>query len=316
MQRWKDSCDEDDTWSSSSYPLPHLVASQESEEEGEEYRHCNTGSDDEEVIVFEDSAKMANRSWETWGEEMNYLEEGFSPNHFLDDTADRRCKVTVVQSSKNDNGEFLTERKTLGWCLDHGCEEVKAGVWAKSWYFKYLHGNDEGQRLWMDTRNRRLVQERGGRALEIESHIMEQATGLKEKANRDFQRGQYNSALRKYEKAEEIMGGQVMGIYLTASQRTELVRILSNQAECYLRLNNSEEALIRATLALQLDGKHVKSILRRSRAILMGGKSNGSNKTPAETVSMALKDLQHIIDAHKEGMEEAKRLLDSFEHLN
>ncbi|KAG7374445.1 hypothetical protein IV203_013540 [Nitzschia inconspicua] len=317
MERWDEISVQDvDDAELTLYPVPHLVESQDSsddeEDEGFHSIKMNDGEEEEEVVVFEDLTATP-KSWATWGEEI-YLQEGVgrddnnTSSYYCHDERER--KVTLVLSSKDDNGQFVREPKTLGWCLDHDCEEVKPGVWAKSWYFTFLYGENEGRKVWMDTQCRRIVKERGGRAIELEYNEMDKAMTFKEKARRDFQRGQYNSALENYQKAEEIIGGHAKGLYLVANQRGELVKILSNQAECCLRLNKFDVALIKASSALQLDGKHIKSLLRRAKAIILGQKDEVPNFQHTINVSMALIDVQFVIDRHEEGREEATHLRD------
>lgn len=321
-----DAEDEDERdLSSMLYPVPNLVESQDSEEEEEEDNYqwgCTDKEGEEEVIVFE-NLTTGSKSWESWGEgtyNSYYNDEGSNQTTADDNEAtetfgriDRHRKVTMVQSRKDKSGEFVRERKTLGWCLDQGCEEVIPGVWAKSWYFNYLYGEEDGRKVWMDLRNRRLVEERGGRAIELDAAVMDQAIAYKEKAKRDFHRGQYNSAMESYNRAYDVMGGQVMGIYLVAHQRMELVNVLSNQSECCLRLNEYDKAIVHASAALQIEGKHSKSMLRRAKGIVLGKRNN--QKFAAEQplmTAMVVKDLVSIIDKCEEGegWAEAMRLLE------
>ena len=93
---------------------------------------------------------------------------------------------------------------------------------------------------------------------------------LKKKRKSAFNRGQLKTALDCFVKAEELLGGDVTGIYLVPHQRAAMVTLLSNQAECYLRLKKHEEAIVQATKALQLDRRHSKSLLRRAKATISG----------------------------------------------
>ena len=88
----------------------------------------------------------------------------------------------------------------------------------------------------------------------------------KQKSNRDFERGMNNSALENYMKAEETVGGD--GPVMVPDQRAEVVSVLSNQGECFLRMNKHRDAFLKTTSALQMDSSHTKSILRRGRVIL------------------------------------------------
>ena len=78
---------------------------------------------------------------------------------------------------------------------------------------------------------------------------------------------------RKYEKAIQLYEGALS--YFPARMfvapipdRDEMVNILSSQAECYLQLEDYENAGQLATYALLFDGQHVKSRVRRAKAEL------------------------------------------------
>ena len=176
--------------------------------------------------------------------------------------------VVFVKSSKDPTtGDFCRDRKELLWCLQDRCEEAAPGVWTGSWYFTYLLGEKEGRRAWVDSMNRRVVKELGGKAIQIDPDIYRGMLREKDKGNRAFSRGQYKSALDCYLQAEKMMGGEVSGIYLVPNQRAEMVKVLSNQAECYLRMKKYEEAFIQATTALQLDKRHQKSMSRSRKKL-------------------------------------------------
>lgn len=84
---------------------------------------------------------------------------------------------------------------------------------------------------------------------------------LKDHANMDFAAKEYQKALEKYQEC------------LVKEVPNDLKLILhSNSAECYLRLKRAEGALEQAEKALSIDGKHVKSLLRRAKAKKMLGK--------------------------------------------
>lgn len=222
--------------------------------------------------------------------------------------------VTFVRSSKNPKtGDFERERKSLLWCVENGYEEAQPGVWAGSWYFTYLFGEEEGKRAWVETMNKRLVKEAGGRGRQVAPEDYEAMMQLKDKGKRAFQRGQYKTALDCYIKAEELMGGDITGMFLVPHQRAEMVTLLSNQAECYLRLKKYEESIVQATKALQLDKRHSKSLLRRARASIHGSDQFGSDLVTSMAVASAAEDLQAIIHMKGEGIEEAESLMDEME---
>jgi tetratricopeptide (TPR) repeat protein len=301
----------------SCFAIPNLVESRDDEEEEE---CCG----DEVIVVFEQEA-ASDSSWDSWGEQLMIFagwdssrnDDSQSSNPFPGYTSlELAQKLTVVQSNRDSiTGNFVKEQKTLLWCLEQGCEEVKPKVWAKSWYFNYLYGEKEGSVVWRDTRNKRLVKERNGKAIEMDADIFDHMIKWKEKANRDFKRGMYNCALEKYIRAEETIGGEVMGLYLVAHQRAELVYVLSNQAECYLRMNKYQQAFIKGTSALRMDSSHAKSVLRRGRAVLYASlDSTNGNSFSVEAVASAVEDLRSVAQSNeKEGSREAETLLDQFE---
>ncbi|KAL3915862.1 MAG: hypothetical protein SGARI_008092, partial [Bacillariaceae sp.] len=183
---------------SSFFPLPQLVESLDEDENTEEYAN----DDDEVVVVFE--KEDPDSTWETWGEQLLYF-SGWDDfrndgNHTCTNSKfpgySRRelaQKMTVVQSNRDSvTGGFVKGQKELAWCLEQGYEEVQPKVWAKSWYFHYLYGEPKGKRVWVDSQNRRLVKEGNGKAIEIDPNTFNCAMKWKEKANKDFQRGQYN----------------------------------------------------------------------------------------------------------------------------
>jgi len=222
--------------------------------------------------------------------------------------------VTFVRSSKNPKtGDFDRERKSLWWCIENGFEEAQPGVWSGSWYLTYLFGEEEGKRAWVETMNKRLVKEGGGRARQVAPDDYVAMLQQKDKGKRAFQRGQYKGALDCYVKAEELMGGDVTGIYLVPHQRAEMVTLLSNQAECYLRLKKYEEAIVQATKALQLDKRHGKSLLRRAKAAIRGVDQYDSTAASSMAVARAADDLQAIILMEGEGRQEAECLMDEMD---
>jgi tetratricopeptide (TPR) repeat protein len=238
------------------------------------------------------------------------LSDGDSPPGYTLTELERG--VILVRSSKDPQTEdFHRERKSLQWCIEHGCEEAEPGVWSGVWYFTYLFGEQEGRRAWVETMNKRLVKEGGGRAMKVDHRNFCSMLRQKDKGRRAFSRGQYKSALDCYLKAETLMGGDVSGMYLVPHQRAEMVTVLSNQAECYLRMRKYEEAIVRSTAALQLDKRHQKSFLRRAKAIVYGGEDLQSLNVTE--VAEAAEDLQVIIDMKGEGAAEAQDLMNEIE---
>jgi tetratricopeptide (TPR) repeat protein len=220
--------------------------------------------------------------------------------------------VVFVRSSKDPTtGDFYRERKSLLWCVENDCEEATSGVWSGAWYFTYLFGEVEGKRTWVEAMNKRLVKECGGKAMKVDHQEFCAMLKEKDRGNRAFARGQHKKALDSYLKAEKLMGGAVSGMYLVPHQRAELVKVLSNQAECYLRMKKYEEAIVQSTAALQLDKRHQKSMLRRAKAVYYcSDRLQSLNKMVAARIT---EDLQVIIEMKTEGSVEAKELMAEIE---
>jgi ankyrin repeat protein len=97
----------------------------------------------------------------------------------------------------------------------------------------------------------------------VEAEVFAMAREEKERGNAKFLSGDTACALEHY-RAAEIMFGEVIG---TATQREEKVKILSNSSQCLLALGLHAEAAAKASQALALDGRHVKSLLRRAKSL-------------------------------------------------
>lgn len=221
-------------------------------------------------------------------------------------------EVTFVRSSKDpQTGDFYREKKDLSWVLQNGCEEAERGVWSGAWYFTYLFGEKEGKMAWLESMNKRLAKESGGKAIKFDHNEFCNMLRLKAKGNRAFQRGQYKSALDSYLKAEKTLGGEVSGMYLVPHQRAELVKVLSNQAECYLRMNKFEDAIVQATAALKLDKRHGKSRLRRAKGLVYG--ADRLNTLNSMIASRAAEDLQVIMQMNGGECAEAHSLMNEID---
>ena len=90
---------------------------------------------------------------------------------------------------------------------------------------------------------------------------------LKDSGNLAFTSHQYQEAISIYKKC--------LG---TDPNDSLKVILYSNQAECYLRLKNSDKAEESASMALEVDPKHVKSYLRRAKAKVLQKKLNSATE--------------------------------------
>ena len=126
-----------------------------------------------------------------------------------------------------------------------------------------------------------------------------------------------NDAFIKKEYAEAVQhyNDALRTIYQTPlfvaplEQIKEVVNVLSNQAECYLRLKKFRDAGNVATMGLMFDNSHEKSRIRRAKAELaIAGDSY---------LIQAQVDLQEIIENQttKAGVKEAKDFLEQLDEL-
>lgn len=252
----------------------------------------------DEIVLFDDEVLIEEESGD-----YSYHGDDFLTQKT---PSEGRLEVTAVHSRKDpETGDFYRGRRSIQECIDSGLEEVQPGVYSGLWYFLYLFGEKEGKRVWTDSANGRRIRESGGKALRISDDVFASVQREREKGNRSFQRGQYNAALRSYLAAEQLVG--VPGMYLIPEQRDELVKLLSNQAECYLRTMKYDEAKNAASAALVLNKKHLKSILRRAKAVYHGAVKR---KQCNSDVAAAVDDLQAVVEENKGGAQEAQILMD------
>lgn len=88
----------------------------------------------------------------------------------------------------------------------------------------------------------------------------------KQKGNEAFCKEDYGKALEYYDEALSFVG---LNLFVAPEKQVEqVVNILSNQAECYLRLKRFQDAGKAATNALLFINGHEKSRLRRAKAAL------------------------------------------------
>lgn len=92
----------------------------------------------------------------------------------------------------------------------------------------------------------------------------------KAEGNRVFRSGDIDSALAAYNEALRVYSDRCGN----AAQRLEKSKLLSNRAECLLRLNEWEAASRSASIAISLDAACAKARFRRARALCeIGGDS-------------------------------------------
>jgi len=136
---------------------------------------------------------------------------------------------------------------------------------------------------------------------------MDQLLMNKKLGNDAFVKKQYEEAIQHYNTA--LAGIKIPLYIIPTEQIKEVMNILSNQAECYLRLKKFQQVGIMTTMVLMLDNSHEKSRLRRAKAELaIAGDPY---------LIQAQVDLQEILDNHttKTGVKEAKVYLEQMEEL-
>lgn len=278
--------------------------------------------DNDEVVLFEEEVGDGDTDDQQSFPFTTFVSGGGFGGSFNVTGKEPDGEVVFVRSSKDPvTGDFYGEPKTMQWCIDNGFEEVKPGVWSGEWFFTYLFGEEEGRRAWVESTNKRLVKESGGKAMRASVSQLRAMLTEKQKGNRAFNRGQYKRALDSYLKAEQHMGGAVSGMFLIPQHRDELVKVLSNQAECYLRMKKYDKAIVQATTALSLDRNHTKSMLRRARATYQkalrtsaANTTRSSNGLNSIVVARAAEDLQRVINMKSTAStSEAQALLDEME---
>ena len=145
------------------------------------------------------------------------------------------------------------------------------------------------------------------RLRKLSSTKMKELLDLKQKGNEAFGKKEYQAAVDRYAEGLACIGHDM---YASPKEQVEqVVAILSNQAECYLRLKKYMEAGNAATNALLFVNSHEKSRMRRAKAELaIAG---------APFLIQAQVDLEELIEEHysSAGVKQAKELLPQVKEL-
>lgn len=198
----------------------------------------------------------------------------------------------------------------------------RRGVWSGPWYWDHRGGDLEEARQKQRalTKERREKEKRHRQELEesciqrVDKETFEEILAYKKMGNDAFQKGDYKRALVFYLQTNKLDVNFMEGCFLVDEQREEKVKILSNQAECFLRLKNYEQAQISAAEALALDKRHEKSLIRRAKATYYGNVLGGDRMEPF-AAAMAQKDLEKVIRIGGDGAKDAQKLLDEINEL-
>jgi hypothetical protein len=222
--------------------------------------------------------------------------------------AERRRREQEVTFSRPDG---TTEGKDIGWCISNGFEEIENGLWSGPWYY-----SDHGLTR-PDSSNTPLP---GHNPFPnptepprkpIDTAIFQQAIVSKNQGNEEFRLQNYETACRFYDRALAAFPPP-LAFLLPAEQKAEKVKIHSNKAECYIRMGRNSDAVMEASAALELDKKHTKSRLRRTKAAWSDIQKTLGNATSISMVNpfaiaKVTDDLDYIIRQRDgEGVREAE----------
>ena len=144
------------------------------------------------------------------------------------------------------------------------------------------------------------------RIRKLESEDMEELMKHKKLGNEAFSKKEYEKAIECYDEALLTISNLFVA---PKEQVNEVVNVLSNQAECYLRLKQYQDAGAAATDALMFNCSHEKSRLRRAKAeMAIAG---------VYYLVQAKVDLESILEekGSKAGLKQAKEYLEELEEL-
>lgn len=99
----------------------------------------------------------------------------------------------------------------------------------------------------------------------LENYEMSDLIAKKQEGNELFVQKKYKEAVEKYDEALFEIHHMHLFI-LPVVQKKEIVNVLSNKAECHIRLKEYNEAAMAATDALIIDDTHAKTRIRRAKA--------------------------------------------------
>ena len=145
------------------------------------------------------------------------------------------------------------------------------------------------------------------RIRKLESTEMEELLEHKKLGNEAFSSKEFEKAIKHYDDALMVV---LLDMFVApVEQINTIVSVLSNKAECQLRLKLYKDAGCTATDALMFDNNHEKSRLRRAKAELaIAG---------LPYLVQAQVDLQEIVENlySKAGVKEAKELLNQLDEI-
>mmetsp|Transcript_23892 Transcript_23892/g.34948 ORF Transcript_23892/g.34948 Transcript_23892/m.34948 type:complete len:308 (-) Transcript_23892:261-1184(-) len=196
------------------------------------------------------------------------------------------------------------KKKSRGWCIEKGYEEVREGLWAGSWFDDMEEEKRPGPRtIEKGTKPPRGNWELSGLMGEEDPDTFQSIVEFKMEANSAFAGRQYEDACGLYDKALKLCLSPEKACVMPCDQLEEKMKIHSNKAECLLRLKKYEDAARAANEALLLDSSNDKSRFRRGKATFMAAEKVHD----AFGLGHARDDLDIIVKNESEGMEDAKK---------
>ncbi len=136
------------------------------------------------------------------------------------------------------------------------------------------------------------------RITKLEDYEMKDLLSKKKKGNLLFSAKKYDQAAEMYDEAlMDIMG---TSLFVSPEEQVkEVINVLSNLSECYLRLEAYDDAAGRATDALVLDNDHAKSRIRRAKAELAIYQQQEQGSLPY--LAQACHDLEEVLTGADDG---------------
>ncbi|CAF0748495.1 unnamed protein product [Adineta ricciae] len=109
---------------------------------------------------------------------------------------------------------------------------------------------------------------------------------LREQGNQAFKQGKYQEAIDRYTEALTIL----LELPLSETAKNDLTKCYSNRSQCYINLNQYEDAIEDATRALEYTPADQKSLYRRANAFERSGKLNEAISDAQRLISIAPKN--------------------------
>ena len=257
-----------------------------------------SSSDDESQIPSNDEMAQDDRCWDG-----NWMTSGLNLM-FVGLTSDDFCQnqMTEFLDEKEDGGGVLQEEHEFLTLPLDGDEDAWAKMHIRILRPRQLHLAGGAIRSFTDGTCPPRI-----RIRKLNSKEMEELLEHKKLGNQAFSSKEFETAIEHYDDALIVVPLEMF--VAPVEQINTIVSVLSNKAECELRLKRYEDAGCTATDALMFDNNHEKSRLRRAKAELaIAGLPH---------LVQAQVDLQEIVENlySKAGVKEAKELLNQLDEI-